>query len=258
MKYRYFSDSPAFTASEVDIQTVTRGREYTHAYKNGRYKHGFIFTVANSIRYDVLGSKKKTIVAGFGELVFIPKGTVYSCTYLEDETTIKIVQFDIRDGSLPEYLQEPRKINFPETSECIRSFFTYAENSLPSHPFYYLSCLYDLLYRVDEACAGIPRKYGKLKSALSELSERSEENEPISYYAALSNMSEVNFRRLFKEYTGKSPIEYRNDVRLSKAKIKLESGDLNVSEVAEACGFSNLAFFIRLYKKRYDHTPKKE
>ena len=71
-------------------------------------------------------------------------------------------------------------------------------------------------------------------------------------------MSEVNFRRLFKEYTGKSPVEYRNDIRLKNAKIKLQSGEYNVSEAAYESGFSNLSFFIRLYKKKYGHTPKKE
>ena len=31
---------------------------------------------------------------------------------------------------------------------------------------------------------------------------------------ALCDMSEVNFRRLFHKYTGKSPIQHRNDIRL--------------------------------------------
>ena len=71
-------------------------------------------------------------------------------------------------------------------------------------------------------------------------------------------MSEVNFRRLFKEYTGMSPIDYRNDLRLKNAKNMLQSGEYNVTEAATASGFSNLSFFIRLYKKKYGHTPKKE
>ena len=83
-------------------------------------------------------------------------------------------------------------------------------------------------------------------------------NRPISEYAALCGMSEVNFRRLFHKHTGKSPIQHRNNIRLENAKIMLQSGQYNVSEAAEACGFSNLSFFIRLYKKKYGYTPKKE
>jgi len=71
-------------------------------------------------------------------------------------------------------------------------------------------------------------------------------------------MSEVNFRRLFREYTGMSPIDYRNDLRLKNARAMLASGEYNVTEAAEASGFSNLPFFIRLYKKKFGHTPKKE
>ena len=79
----------------------------------------------------------------------------------------------------------------------------------------------------------------------------------MSYYAELCNISEMNFKSLFKEYTGMSPIEYRNDIRLTNARNKLQSGEYNVS-AAEMCGFSNFSFFIRLYKKKYGYTPKKE
>ena len=82
------------------------------------------------------------------------------------------------------------------------------------------------------------------------------ENRKVSYYAELCDMSETNFRRLFGEYMGMSPIDYRNDIRLINAKAMLQSGEYNVSEAAFESGFSNLSFFIRLYKKKYGHTPK--
>jgi AraC-like DNA-binding protein len=57
---------------------------------------------------------------------------------------------------------------------------------------------------------------------------------------------------------GHSPVDHRNELRLQDARIKLQSGEYTVSEAAESSGFSNLSFFIRLYKKKYGHTPKKE
>ena len=66
------------------------------------------------------------------------------------------------------------------------------------------------------------------------------------------------YNDIIAKYTGCSPIEYRNDLRLAGARGKLRSGEYNVSEAAELCGFTNLSFFIRLYKKKYGHTPKKE
>ena len=55
------------------------------------------------------------------------------------------------------------------------------------------------------------------------------ENKKISYYSNLSNMSESNFRKLFKEYTGKSFIEYRNILRINEAKKLIESNEAPIA-----------------------------
>ena len=62
-------------------------------------------------------------------------------------------------------------------------------------------------------------------------------------------MSESNFRKLFKEYTGKSPIEYRNLIRISEVKKMIDSGEFTVSEAAYLVGFNNMSFFYEVYNK---------
>ena len=202
-------------------------------------------------------SETNELYVNAGELIFIPKNTVYTGIYLEEDTEIKIVQFDIANGEMPSYLTRPIKIELPNVGDLIEEFFTPAKNRNSNHPFYYLSCLYGLLWQIDESNSKIPNKYKNLKAALLEISENWQMSESVSHYAELCNMSEVNFRRLFKEYTGMSPIEYRNNIRLINAKNKLQSGEYNVSETAELCGFSNLSFFIKLYKNKYGCTPKR-
>ena len=246
MRKEYSLQKPNFTVENIDVLDVIRGKNYKHAYRNGRLKHGFIYIISGSMCYNF--HQNCTVTAG--QLLFIPQNTVYTATYLEPQTQIKIVQFDLVSGTLPEYLSKPVRIELPKASELIESFFRPVENHTSNHPFYYLSCLYNLLWQIDESYSKIPAKYKKLQAALSEITEYWNKNAPVSYYAELCNMSEVNFRRLFKEYTGLSPIDYRNDLRLSSARNKLRSGEYNVSEVAELCGFSNLSFFIRLYKKK--------
>ena len=257
MKHEYYLQEPNFRVENIDIQSVSRPKGYKHSFKSGRVKHGFIYTVSGEM-CDVFDGDENKIYADAGELVFIPKNCVYTGIYMKENTEIKIVQFDVLSGELPEYLSAPLKIELPDSGKLIESFFEPVENHTTSHPFYYLSRLYNLLWQIDERCYGIPAKYMKIRAALSEITEYWDRNEPVSYYAALCDMSEGNFRRLFREYTGMSPIEYRNDVRLNNARGKLQSGEFNVSEVAETCGFSNLSFFTRLYKKKYGHTPKKE
>ena len=258
MKYQYDLGEPSFKAANIDIQSVSRPKGYKHSFKNGRQKHGFIYTVHGEMRDIFLNGREREICAASGELVFIPQGSVYTGIYSEEETEIRIVQFDISDGELPEYLSEPVKLEIPNAGEVMGDFFAPTESRRINHSFYYLSKLYNLLWLIDECNSRLPGKYRRLRPALTELAEGYCENLPVSYYSSLCDMSEGGFRRLFHEYTGVSPIEYRNQVRLQNAKNKLQSGEYNVSEVAELCGFSNLSFFIRLYKKKYGYTPKQE
>ena len=256
MKYIYDLQEPDFRVGSIDIQNVSRPMGYKHTFRNGRGKHGFIYTVSGRMR-DVFSAEEE-LCAGAGELIFIPKNTVYTGVYEDSCTEIKIVQFDLLSGALPKYLSAPCVIELPRAGELIESFFKPIEDCTPNHPFYYLSRLYELLWQIDESKSSIPAKYKRLQAALAEITEHWSRNEQIARYAGLCNMSEVNFRRLFKEYTGLSPVDYRNDLRLSNARRMLKSGEYNVSEVAETCGFSNISFFIRLYKTKYGHTPKKE
>ena len=258
MKFQYSFQEPKFRVGNIDVQNVSRPKNYKHSFKNGREKHGFIYIVNGKMLDSFQNHGKISLCADKGELIFVPKGSIYTGIYLEDDTKIKIVQFDLVSGELPEYLSSPVKIQLPRVYELINDFFQAGEDHTAYHPFFYLSCLYELLWRIDESFAKIPKKYKKLQPALSEIVEFWNENKKISYYADLCSMSEPNFRRLFREYMGISPIDYRNNIRLTHAKNKLQSGEYNVSEAAYESGFTNLSFFIRLYKEKYGHTPKKE
>lgn len=258
MRYQYNLQEPDFTIKNIEILNVSRPKDYKCFFRNGRGKNGFIYTVSGRMRDEFHADGKKTLYVDKGELIFIPRGSIYTGTYLEENTEIKIVQFDIASGELMPYLSSPVRIDLPNAGELIEAFFKPIENRIPNHPCYYLSCLYRLLWQIDEGYSKIPTKYKKLQAALSEIAEHWDQNESVAYYADLCSMSETNFRRLFREYTGMSPIGYRNDIRLQNARGMLGSGEYNVSDAAAASGFSNLSFFIRLYKKKFGHTPKKE
>lgn len=237
---------------------VSRPKGHRHMIQKGRRNHGFIYVVSGQM-CDVFSSgEEDSLCISAGELVFIPKGTVYTGIYQEENTEIKMVQFDLLCGELPSYLSKPVKITISNAAQLIEPFFEPMEKRMANHSFYHLSCLYALLWRIEESESKIPAKYKKLRGALFEMRQHWNQNPPISYYAELCNMSQVHFRRLFKEYTGLSPVDYRNSLRLEGARSKLQSGEYNVSEVAELCGFSSVSFFTRSYKKKYGHSPKYE
>lgn len=69
------------------------------------------------------------------------------------------------------------------------------------------------------------------------------------------NMSSVSFNRFIKKRTGKTFINYLNDVRISNAAMWLLEKDQSISEIAYKCGFNNIANFNRVFKKFKNCTP---
>ena len=252
MKKFYTPGRNTFFADSIEMLVATRNCGYWSGNRNGRIKHAFIYTETGAIVYQFIDRSLPPIEAKAGEVVFLPKATAYTSQYLENGTRVKIVQFDLLFGTLPDFLSAPTRIEVMRAGEMIDGFFSEAR----PHPLLCLSRLCELIYRIGRENEIHPVKFKKLKVALDDIHTNLTQNRKISYYAELCDMSEPGFRRLFREYTGESPVDYRNSLRLEQARLLMENGECNVSEAAEAVGFSNLSFFIRLYKKKYGHTPK--
>lgn len=61
--------------------------------------------------------------------------------------------------------------------------------------------------------------------------------------------------RLFKETTGKGFKEYVTDKRLELARERLETTNMNVSEIAAVAGFENAVYFSNIFKSKYGLAP---
>ena len=82
-------------------------------------------------------------------------------------------------------------------------------------------------------------------------------NTEISYQelAQLLNVSKYHFCHLFKEATGKTVVQYINDVRLDKAYHLLKNTDMNITQISMSVGFNDMNYFSRLFKKVEGTTP---
>lgn len=64
-----------------------------------------------------------------------------------------------------------------------------------------------------------------------------------------------NFRRIFREFTGVGPHQYRIHLKLSRARDLLQDSDLSIKEIASLCGFDDDQYFCRYFKKVTGKTP---
>lgn len=69
------------------------------------------------------------------------------------------------------------------------------------------------------------------------------------------SMNPQYFCRYFKKLIGKTPTEYINDIRISKATELLVNSDMKIIDIAISCGYDNISYFIKRFKKEKHMSP---
>lgn len=101
------------------------------------------------------------------------------------------------------------------------------------------------------------RKIMQLKKVLDYLEVNYSSPVTLEQLSASVNMSPKYFCRFFYQMTHKTPIDYLNYQRIEHASYQLATTDASVTEVAYNCGFNDLSYFIKTYKKYKGITPGK-
>lgn len=73
--------------------------------------------------------------------------------------------------------------------------------------------------------------------------------------AKIINMTVISFSRLIKQRTGKTFVEFLNELRLGYATRRLIETNEDISEICFNCGFNNISNFNRIFKKKQNCTP---
>ena len=239
-----FSGNLKLKITTPGFVSVVRNENFTFPYAKGKQFFSFIFVARGALEYLFTKSKKK-LCLGPGDILFIPKSYPYVATYLKNNTKICILNFDFEAQVIPEIFFKPIYLKMPENTLIFNSISF--DNM--SNPLFIASKIYELLYYIDIQTITTPKKYKKLIPAIKEFQQFYFKNEKMSYYSDLCGVSESSFRRLFKEYTGQSPIEYRNSIRIVNLKRLLSSGEFKINEAAYLVGFNNMSFFYEVYNK---------
>ena len=78
----------------------------------------------------------------------------------------------------------------------------------------------------------------------------------LKEFAEHLHLSYDYFQHRFKEHVGESPQQFLVHTRLEAAKQLLKDSNLNCTEIAQRCGFSNSAQFSTIFKKEENVRPR--
>ena len=78
----------------------------------------------------------------------------------------------------------------------------------------------------------------------------------LNYFAGMFNMSKTYLSNLFKKETGVTLTDFIHQVRMRKAITLINSSALPITAIATACGYNDINYFIRVFKRTYGLSPK--
>ena len=96
----------------------------------------------------------------------------------------------------------------------------------------------------------------RLQPSFDYVLEHFNEEIKATHMAALCNMSSSYFSRTFNSQMAMNFNEYINYIRIMESEKLLVSTTMNVTEIANAVGFSTTSYFIKLFKSNKNISPK--
>lgn len=235
-----------------------------------------IYVVSGTLNISI---NNNSFVGSSGDIFFVNKGEMHemygkstSLNYFAFIFDAAFLSFMAEDAAQKQFLTPiiNDKIHFPNyiksnsfMAETLKRIFK-LNTKLPEAYMlgtkagllqFFCELLNKGLYTFEKADASSESKSLLLKGIISYINDSYQEQIPLSDIAQEFSMSPKYFCRFFKNNFNKTFIEYVNNVRVEHAMELLKDRHASVTETALSCGFSNMSYFTRTFKKASGYTP---
>jgi len=198
-----------------------------------------------------------TYVSDPEHIVYLPGGSNYRVNFDAPGECFRI-QFDEKDVH-PGILSIPVKDNSAILNQMVRLEKLWLFKK-PSYLPKAMSVLYQILAMLDELTNTSyvsSERYQLIEAGLKYLEDHFDDPAlRLEQIAEAAGVSEVYFRRLFKEIFHTSPVQYIRNVRIGKAKALLSGEHSTIEDVAYAVGFTNKYHFSKTFRQITGQTPR--
>lgn len=236
-----------------DTSLYLKWRQRTHCTGKSCY---LMLGIAGSTVFTVDGIKYSV---GKSDIMFFPENTVYNGECLEVPARIIVIAFSGRNVSgfdKPFLLSPKRWDGYEQIFFDMKEKYFIGEYGCKTE---LKAMLYTLISKIiKERMLGESdeRSYRRIKESIIYIHENYYDTEmSIARAAELSGMSEVHFRRLFRDVFKKSPLKYITEIRIKKAKELLAHTQYQVGEISGMVGIYDEVYFSKFFKRHTGKTP---
>lgn len=256
--------STEFTISEVLAKPqywAIRGNIYNAI---GRPKTSHTLLWFKNCSATIVDSKGNVLEAERNQLAYMSKGLEYTVEFKDnqnnqDEDTV-VIHFQMTDSHGEDIMPAERPII------CIKNVdlsFAMDMNAAAEEYKKNIVCIpkvqsiiYNILATVcqNQKNRTTKNKFACIRNGIELLEQ--DRDLSIAQIAERCGVSECYFRRLFQEYSGESPMNFRQHHRMKRAKQLLLSDEfVTVGQVAQELNFSDIYHFSKMFKNYYGVSP---
>lgn len=246
-------------------QSYIHNRGYSY-FAAGWPKSCFSYILAHKAEIRIKNGK--TFIANKGDIVYYPEGSRCWMVYYhreitpEPQPTCMSIELHITDNNM-------LPVNFAE-NPCIiiknadfenENFFRKMlkiYNNPQKNVLMLKSIFYEFLYSTYLETRNqkiFSNEVMDIAAGIDYIENNISYDVTVKELAKMCNMSESNFRRIFVKYSGVSPTEYKNILRIAKAKELLRNTNISISEISVQLGFYDSSYFTKVFYKRCGLKP---
>lgn len=198
--------------------------------------------------------KGATIVinSGYSHAIFSDETVSYNCFIIGDVFLKEVVGLSDNCTFAPLIYDDALSVHL---NNCFREFKEKSngyELAVKANILNALSVIYRLS---DDSQPKTDDTY--IKQAIKFIRKNFTEDISLDDIANAVGLSKSYFMHKFKTYTGCTANEFLRHTRCSHAKHLLTQSDASISEIATRCGFSDISYFTKVFKKEIGHLPSK-
>ena len=227
---------------------MTKKYSYT---KNPRPDCGLLYLLNGEIDYI---TKAGPIHLKPNDLIFLPKGSYYKVHFYTDTQPVITYLMNFQTEELANFSKLPTWMLHDKTGFVCNSFRQLYDAFIQAqHPLFIQSLFYQLLYHINL----IQKKEKEdvvFETAKKLLTE--EQEYTVSEIAEKLFISQSSLQKCFQKHLGQSPVQFRMEKRIEKAKLLLTTTDIPIKDIAISLHFYDISYFYKIFRKYTGITPK--
>ena len=239
-----------FSVSGINL--IHQKPVYRYLNVKKRHCNGFLLFIKGECVYEYKGKK---ITFTPGSAVYLPFGSKHTLTVVSEDVEFYRVDFTVKvDNEIVLFSNHPEKVTNSFDSECVqvldqlKNLCLYSNDNLLKMEK--LLNLFKCLIKEKQTVSN-----GKIHPACVYIAGHFTEPIDCVKLAKICFLSTSQFYNLFNKQFGCSPLQYRDNLIIEKAKVLLKLEEITVSEISEILGFTDVAYFSRFFKKHVGASP---